>query len=64
MISPQEISAADQDTGINAALFYTFNIDHPSFNIDRDTARITVAREITDDDLIMPVTLVIRVSFQ
>ncbi|XP_077288016.1 protocadherin Fat 4-like Cad96Ca [Arctopsyche grandis] len=62
MISPKEISAIDQDTGINAALFYTFNIDHPSFNIDKESARVSVAREILDDDLLMPVTLVVRAT--
>lgn len=61
MISPKEISAIDQDIGINAALFYTFNIDHTSFNIDKESARVTVTRDISDDDLLMPVTLVVRV---
>lgn len=62
MISPKEISAIDQDTGINAALFYTFNIDHPSFAIDKETARVTVTREILEDELLMPVTLVVRAT--
>lgn len=61
MISPREITAVDQDVGINAPLFYSLNIDHPSFAIDRDSARITITRDIAEDDLLMPVTLVIRV---
>lgn len=97
-VFPNEIAAYDQDVGINANIFYTFNsgwfwitifflfsvflfsifqtIGHVSniftaiadtqdsryFELDRVSGSVTVKRAIPEDDLLQPVTMVIRVS--
>lgn len=65
LIQPRDIAAYDQDLGINAALFYTFNsggADYRYFDIDRDSGHVTIKRSIPDDDLIQPATLVVRAT--
>lgn len=61
------MKAYDQDTGINAPIFYTFNFasaDYRLFDIGRESGHVTIKRDIKDDELLQPATLVIRVSFE
>ncbi|XP_069687408.1 protocadherin-15 [Periplaneta americana] len=64
-IHPRDIAAYDQDIGINAAIFYSFNsagTDYRYFDIDRNTGHVTIKRSIPDDDLNQPATLVVRAT--
>ncbi|KAK5646834.1 hypothetical protein RI129_005298 [Pyrocoelia pectoralis] len=66
-IKPRDIKAFDQDTGINAPVFYTFNgvgSDYSYFKINRHTAQVSLARDLTNSDLQHPATLVIRATQQ
>ncbi|KAF5288029.1 hypothetical protein FQA39_LY15558, partial [Lamprigera yunnana] len=60
-----EIKAVDQDSGINAPIFYTFNgveADYSLFKINRNTGIITLARDLASTDLQHPATIVIRAT--
>lgn len=64
-IKPRDIKAFDQDLGINAPVFYTFNgvgTDYTYFKIDRTSGRVSLARNLTDNHLQHPATLVIRAT--
>lgn len=60
--SPGPISAADQDLGINAPLFYTTSGDNKHLiDINRDTGQVTVTDQLLA--ITQPVTIVIKVSY-
>ncbi|XP_001942850.2 protocadherin Fat 4 [Acyrthosiphon pisum] len=64
-VFPREIAAYDQDLGINANIFYTLNSDTQDsryFELDRVSGSVTVKRAIPEDDLLQPVTMVIRAT--
>ncbi|XP_015835493.1 protocadherin beta-12 [Tribolium castaneum] len=64
---PREIKAFDQDLGINAPIFYTFNgigTDYTYFKINRNSGKVTLSRDLNDSDLQHPATLVIRATQQ
>ncbi|KAB0797967.1 hypothetical protein PPYR_08960 [Photinus pyralis] len=66
-IKPRDIKAFDQDIGINAAVFYTFNgvgTDYSYFKINRHTAKVALAKDLAQHDLQHPATLVIRATQQ
>lgn len=63
VIKPRDIKAFDQDLGINAPIFYTFNgigADYSYFRINRNTGRVSLAKDLTPNDLQHPATLVMR----
>ncbi|XP_021935515.1 protocadherin Fat 2 [Zootermopsis nevadensis] len=65
LIQPREIAAYDQDLGINADIYYSFNsegTDYRYFDIDRNSGHVTIKRSIPDDDLTQPATLVVRAT--
>lgn len=62
-VKPREIKAFDQDLGINALVYYTFNgigTDYAYFKINRNTGKISLAKDLLPKDLLHPATLVIR----
>lgn len=64
-ILPRDVAAYDQDSGINAPIYFTFNsvgVDYKIFDIGRETGKISLNRNVQDDELLQPATLVIRVS--
>lgn len=64
---PRDVAAYDQDSGIKAPIFYSFNsggIDYRVFDIGRETGKITLKRDVMPDELLTPATLVIRVRTQ
>uniref|UniRef100_A0A1B6C9V6 Cadherin domain-containing protein n=1 Tax=Clastoptera arizonana TaxID=38151 RepID=A0A1B6C9V6_9HEMI len=64
-IQPQEIAAYDQDLGINAAIFYSFNsdgVDYSYFELDRSTGEVFIKRTIPQDELLQPITLVVKAT--
>lgn len=64
-IKPRDIKAVDQDLGINAAVFYTFNSlrgDYSLFKLNRENGKISLRRNLMDTDLAHPGTLVIRAT--
>ncbi|XP_066901926.1 protocadherin-15 isoform X2 [Halyomorpha halys] len=64
-IKPKEISAVDQDVGIRAPIFYSFNSagsDYRFFEIDQATGRVTIKKLIPEDELLQPATLVVRAT--
>ncbi|CAH0557101.1 unnamed protein product [Brassicogethes aeneus] len=66
-VQPRDIKAFDQDIGINAPVYYTFNgigQDYNYFKLNRNTAKITVSKDLTENDLRHPATLVIRATQQ
>ncbi|KAK4880119.1 hypothetical protein RN001_008265 [Aquatica leii] len=67
LVKPREIKAFDQDSGINAAVFYTFNgigADYSFFKINRNTAQVSLAKDLSPTDLQHPATIVIRATQQ
>ncbi|KAF5307815.1 hypothetical protein FQR65_LT06687 [Abscondita terminalis] len=67
LIKPREIKAIDQDSGINAPVYYTFNgvgTDYSFFKINRSTGRVSLARDLSNVDLQHPATIVIRATQQ
>lgn len=67
IVRPRDIRAVDQDLGINAPVFYTFNGiggDYSLFRLNRENAKVFLRRDLTDTDLIHPATLVIRATQQ
>ncbi|KAL0281542.1 UNVERIFIED_CONTAM: hypothetical protein PYX00_002495 [Menopon gallinae] len=64
-LTPHELAAVDQDKGINAPVYYSFNSDvgdYSLFNIEAATGVITIAKEFQEDDLTQPATLVVRAT--
>lgn len=64
-VKPREIEAFDQDAGIKATVYYTFNgigNDYSFFKINRDTGRVSLARDVPEKDFHHPTTLVIRAT--
>ncbi|KAJ3655050.1 hypothetical protein Zmor_014194 [Zophobas morio] len=67
IVKPRDIKAFDQDLGINAPVFYTFNglgTDYTYFKIHRNSGTVSLSRDLTDSDLHHPATLVIRATQQ
>ncbi|XP_045471054.1 protocadherin-16 [Harmonia axyridis] len=64
-VQPKDIRAVDQDKGLNAPVYYTFNglgPDYELFKINRKTGKVALARNITDGSLRHPATIVIRAT--
>jgi hypothetical protein len=64
---PRDVKAFDQDLGINAPVFYTFNgigTDYTYFKINRNTGKVSLSRDLSESDLQHPATLVIRATQQ
>lgn len=64
-IQPRELSAMDQDVGIAAPVFYSFNSagsDYKFFEIDQISGRVTVKKRIPEDELLQPATLVVKAT--
>ncbi|XP_063224193.1 protocadherin Fat 4 [Bacillus rossius redtenbacheri] len=64
-VSPRDIAAYDQDVGINADIYYTFNSgggDYRFFDMDRLSGRVLVRRSVPDEELLQPATLVVRAT--
>ncbi|KAG8264736.1 hypothetical protein J6590_004757 [Homalodisca vitripennis] len=64
-IHPREILAYDQDTAINAAIYYSFNAENSDtrfFEIDRSAGYVIVKRTIPEDELLQPATLVVKAT--
>lgn len=59
---PTTIKAVDQDIGINAPVRYTIQGGIlPFLNLDFKTAEIAMIRSLHNNELISPVTIVIKV---
>ncbi|CAH1982952.1 unnamed protein product [Acanthoscelides obtectus] len=66
-VKPRDIKAFDQDIGINAPIYYTFNEvgpDYSLFRLNRLTAAVTLAKDASDGELPHPAILVIRATQQ
>lgn len=64
-VKPRKIEAFDQDTGINATVYYTFNgigNDYSFFKINRETGRVTLAKNIPEKNFQYPTTLIVRAT--
>lgn len=64
-IRPGDIKAYDQDKGINAPVYYTFNgvgQDYHLFKINRNSGKVALAKNLSSDSLLHPATLVIRAT--
>jgi len=64
-IKPREVRAFDQDEGISAPIYYTWNAigsEYALFLLDRQTGKVTLARTLNDHDLQNPAILVIRAT--
>lgn len=64
-VKPRDIKAIDQDVGINSPVYYTFNgvgPDYTYFKVNRKNGKIALAKDLTDNDLQHPVTLVLRAT--
>ncbi|ODM95632.1 Fat-like cadherin-related tumor suppressor [Orchesella cincta] len=62
-IEPEPIYAFDQDTGINAPIIYSIpegRAESHYFHMDAASGRITVARDVPEDQLTQPITLVLK----
>lgn len=65
VIKPRDVGAYDQDVGINAPIFYTWNSvgsDYHLFKIERESGKILLKRDVMDNELTQPATLVIRAT--
>ncbi|KAJ8979542.1 hypothetical protein NQ317_017690, partial [Molorchus minor] len=65
IVNPRDIKAFDQDLGINAPIYYTFNgigSDYTFFRLHRSTAKVSLAKDLTENELMHPATLVIRAT--
>lgn len=64
-VKPRDIEAFDQDAGIKAPVYYTFNgigNDYSFFRINRETGRVSLAKDVPEKDFHHPTTLVIRAT--
>lgn len=64
-IEPEPIYAYDQDTGIKSQIVYSIpegRVESHFFNIDPASGRIAIARDVADDQLLQPITLVLKVK--
>ena len=61
---PEALHAADQDVGINAPVRYAWNEGSESryFTIDEVNGTVSMARDLADNELVQPVTLVVKVN--
>ncbi|XP_017769674.1 PREDICTED: cadherin-related tumor suppressor-like [Nicrophorus vespilloides] len=64
VLKPREIKAYDQDLGINAPVYYSFNGNNSYFKINRITGRVSIGKDLTENDLMHPATLVIKATQQ
>lgn len=66
-IKPRDVKAFDQDEGIGAPVYYTWNgvgSEYSLFRLDRQTGRISLAKNLEEVDLQNPAILVIRATQQ
>ncbi|XP_066156678.1 cadherin EGF LAG seven-pass G-type receptor 2 [Euwallacea fornicatus] len=64
-IKPRDIRAVDQDEGIGAPVYYTFNgigSEYSMFKLDRHSGRVSLSRNLEEMDLQSPVILVIKAT--
>ncbi|XP_048521260.1 protocadherin-23 [Dendroctonus ponderosae] len=64
-IHPRDIRAFDQDEGIGAPIYYTWNgvgSEYAMFQLNRDTGKVTLAKNFAENDLQSPAILVIRAT--
>ncbi|KAJ8940022.1 hypothetical protein NQ314_010853, partial [Rhamnusium bicolor] len=67
VIKPRDIKAFDQDLGINSPVYYTFNgigSDYTYFKLNRLNGKVSLSKDLTENDLLHPATLVIRATQQ
>ena len=65
LVEPEDVRAYDQDTGINAPVFYSWagsGPDYRYFQLNRNTGTIYLAGQLGDQELVQPRTLVIRAT--
>lgn len=66
-IHPRDIRAFDQDEGIGAQIYYTWNgvgSEYAMFQLNRDTGKVSLAKNFAAHDLQSPAILVIRATQQ
>ncbi|GLV38516.1 Cadherin 96Cb [Carabus blaptoides fortunei] len=66
-VQPRDIAAYDQDTGINASVYYSFNFvnaDYGLFDIRSNSGQVLIKRDIKNEELLQPSILVIRATQQ
>ncbi|XP_066940090.1 protocadherin-16 [Macrobrachium rosenbergii] len=64
-VQPETVRAVDRDEGIKAPVVYSFSRDEAEaawFHIDPKTGEITIAKDLPDDKLTQPTTLVVRAT--
>ncbi len=67
IVEPEDIRAYDQDSGLGAPVFYEFSGQEESdiyryFELNRNTGHIYVRADVPPDELLRPVTLVIKAT--
>ncbi|CAB4054632.1 unnamed protein product [Lepeophtheirus salmonis] len=65
MVQPKDIKAYDKDRGLKLPVFYSFNSDpnndnYKYFELNRNTGQIYVKTTIPENEILSPVTLVIK----
>lgn len=66
-VQPRDIKAYDQDIGIDSPVYYTFNevgSNYELFRIHRITGKVSLSKDVKDNDLLHPALLVIRATQQ
>lgn len=64
-VQPETVQAVDRDKGIMASVFYSFSREEEEaawFNIDPQSGIVTLAKDLPDDQLNQPTTLVVRAT--
>jgi len=63
---PEKMKAFDQDLGINSSIQYAWNAggsEYEDFHLDSADGSVTLARDLGDNELVQPLTLVVK-AFQ
>lgn len=66
-VKPRDILALDQDLGINSPVYYSFGGsggDYTFFKINKVTGRLSLGKDVLENDLLHPATLVIKATQQ
>ncbi|XP_076032674.1 protocadherin Fat 4-like Cad96Ca isoform X2 [Oratosquilla oratoria] len=64
-VQPEDVHAEDRDVGIMAVVTYSFSREVSEadwFNIDPESGQVSLARDLPEDQLTQPVTLVVRAT--
>ncbi|XP_068241114.1 protocadherin beta-6-like [Palaemon carinicauda] len=64
-VQPETVRAVDRDEGIKAPVVYSFSRDEEEaswFQIDPKTGEVTITKDLPDDKLTQPTTLVVRAT--